>query len=64
MSEFKEGQKVKVKDDHKLYPGKQGYFRFDAGKAKDCLVCSDYPVANGGWNSYFVVGAEDLEEVK
>lgn len=62
--EFKEGIKVKVKSDHKLYPGKEGYFRFLAGKAKDCQVCSEHPPANGGWNVYFVVGTNDLEEVK
>jgi len=64
MSEFKEGQKVKVKTDHAIYPGKEGFFRFMAGKEKDCSVCSVHPVANGGWNTYFVVGKDDLEEVK
>lgn len=62
--EFKEGQKIKVKGDHKFYPNREGYFRYLAGKANDCFVCSQHPVANGGWNVYFVVGANDLEEVK
>lgn len=64
MSEFTENQKVKVKDTHALYPNRQGYFRYQADKAKDCMVCSVYPVANGGWNEWFVVGKDDLEEVK
>lgn len=62
MTELKENQKIKVKADHKFHGGKEGYFRNMNGKNKDCAVCSLYPVANGGWNIYFVVGLEDLED--
>jgi len=61
MSALILNQKVKVKPSHKFHPNREGHFQFMSGKSMDCIVLTQFPSPNGGWNSWFVVGAEDLE---
>lgn len=61
MSTLVLNQKVKVKADHKVYPNREGHFQFMGGKAQDCIVLTQFPSPNGGWNNWFVVGQDDLE---
>jgi hypothetical protein len=60
MKDLIPGQKVKIKDEHPLYGGKEGYFQFIPLKAPDCIVCSTH--LHDRWNSHFVVGRADLVE--